>query len=182
MLEHTEDVQFVTVFHEADLDTIHRYVHDHQPDLILLDIHLGDEDGLKLGEYLLNRLPYINLVFLTGNDYPEYRRLAAGIGAKGFFSKSMNPHKLVANLRKINEGKELAIDHSPTRKILNDAELETLQLICTGATNSSIAEKLGVTERTIDYRIQKIKQKLDVSTMPEAVIKGVKLGLVRMHS
>ena len=182
VLEQENDISLVKIFDGKDLDPIHHYIHKNDPHIILLDIQLGDIDGIKLGEYLMARLPNINLLFLTGNDYLEYRRLAAGIGAKGFLSKSMNPHELAANLRKVVNGEELSIADSMTKQILNHSELETLQLICAGTSNASIAQQMGVTERAIDYRVQKIKKKLEVNTTPEAVIKGVKLGLVRMHS
>lgn len=182
VLEQEIDVDLVKIFDGKSLDTIHRYIHAHQPDIVLLDIQLGTIDGIKLGEHLMVQLPDINLLFLTGNDYPEYRRLAAGIGARGFLSKSMNPHELAGNLRKIINGEKLAISNLPTKNILNKAELQTLQLICAGTSNASIAQHFDVTERAIDYRIQQIKKKLEVSSITEAAIKGVKLGLVRMHS
>lgn len=182
VLEQEDDIRLVKTFDGKNLDTIHRYIHSNNPEIVLLDIHLGSIDGIELGGYLMTRLPNINLVFLTGNDYPEYRRLAAGIQAKGFLSKSMNPHDLADNMRRIVAGKVLNISNSPTRNILNDNELETLQLICTGKSNATIAKKIGIRERTVDYRIQNIKKKLEVTTTPEAIIKAVKLGLVRMHS
>lgn len=182
VLEQEEDIKKVQLFDGSDLDTIHRYIYEQNPDLILLDIQLGRIDGIKLGEKLMYRLPYITLLFLTGNDYPEYRRLAAGIGAKGFLSKSLNPNELTSKLRKIINGEELEISDSPTKQILTEQELETLQLICVGTPNAAIAEKFEVTERAIDYRINQIKKKLAVSSTQEAIVKGVKLGLVRMHS
>lgn len=182
ILEQEVDIEHVEIFDGNDLDTIHRYIFKQTPDLVLLDIHLGKVDGLKLGEQLMNRLPGIHLLFLTGNDYPEYRRIAAGIKAKGFLSKSLNPIDLAERLRKVERGEELEISDSPTKQILTAQELETLQLVCEGKANSSIAEEFGVTERAIDYRIKGIKKKLDVSSTKQAVITAVKLGLVRMHN
>lgn len=182
ILEQEVDIEHVEIFDGNDLDTIHRYIFKQTPDLVLLDIHLGKVDGLKLGEQLMNRLPGIRLLFLTGNDYPEYRRIAAGIKAKGFLSKSLNPIDLAERLRKVERGEELEISDSPTKQILTAQELETLQLVCEGKANSSIAEEFGVTERAIDYRIKGIKKKLDVSSTKQAVITAVKLGLVRMHN
>lgn len=182
VLEQEDDIKIVKTFDGKNLDAIHRYIHSFKPEIVLLDIHLGLIDGIELGGYLMARLPDMNLIFLTGNDYPEYRRLAAGIKAKGFLSKSMNPHELANNMRQIVAGKKLNISNSPTREILTNNELETLQLICSGTSNVVISEKLKITERAVDYRIKNIKKKLEVSTTPEAVIKGVKLGLVRMHS
>lgn len=182
VLEQEKDIESVQLFNGKDLDTIHRYIHNSNPDFILLDIHLGEIDGIKLGEQLRHRLPATNLIFLTGNDYPEYRRLAAGIGAKGFLSKSLDPNELTDKLRRLTNGEELEITDSPTKEILNKPELETLQMICAGTPNASIAEEFEVTERAIDYRIKQIKKKLNVSSTQEAVVRGVKLGLVRMHN
>lgn len=182
VLEQEEDIENIQLFDGSNLDTIHRYVYKQNPDLILVDIHLGEVDGLKLGEQLMYRLPDSRILFLTGNDYPEYRRLAAGIGAKGFLSKTLNPNELAKRLRKIKNGEELEISDSLTRQILSDQELATLQMVCAGTPNASIAEEFGVTERAIDYRIKQIKKKLNVSSTQEAIIKGVKLGLIRIHS
>lgn len=183
VLEKQEDIEEVTIFDGTDIDVIHRYLYKHTVDLVLMDIHLSHQtSGLKLGKQLKNRLPFITLVFLTGHDYPEYRRLASGAGAKAYLSKSLNPIDLAEKLRIVAGGGELSITDSASQEILKEEELETLQLICEGTQNKEIARMLNISERGVEYRIQNIKNKLQAATIQEAILKAVKLGLVRMHT
>ena len=54
------------------------------PDLIFMDIHLGEENGLELTRQIKEMHPNIHVVILTFYDIPEYRRAALQYGTDGF--------------------------------------------------------------------------------------------------
>lgn len=89
---------------------------------------------------------------------------------------------------KIFDGEHLDIIHryiynNEPDLILLDIRLGGVtRMICSGTSNTAIADKFGITERAIDYRIQQIKKKLNVSSTQEAIVKEVKFGWVQMHS
>lgn len=66
-------------------------IRDKPPDVILMDIRLPGENGLKLTRKIKNRYPQIAIIIFTGYDLPEYRKAAFENGAAFFISKSSLP-------------------------------------------------------------------------------------------
>ena len=70
--------------------------HNHRPDLILMDIGLPGENGLRLTRKIKNLYPQIAIIIFTNYDISEYRQAAFEYGADFFFSKSsLHKNKLV---------------------------------------------------------------------------------------
>ena len=63
-------------------------IHHHLPDLILMDIDLPGDNGLKLTRKIKKLYPQIVIIIFTNNDYSEYREAAIKNGAAFFISKS----------------------------------------------------------------------------------------------
>ena len=63
-------------------------IHDYLPDLILMDINLPGENGLKLTRRILNLYPQVVIIVFTNFNLPEYRKAALENGAGFFLSKS----------------------------------------------------------------------------------------------
>lgn len=68
-------------------------IRDHEPDVILMDIRLPGENGLKLTRRIKDLYPQIAIIIFTGYDLPEYRSAAFENGAAFFLSKSSLPQK-----------------------------------------------------------------------------------------
>ncbi len=58
------------------------------PDLIFMDIHLGEENGLELTRQIKKMHPNMHIVILTFYDIPEYRKAALQYGIDGFLVKA----------------------------------------------------------------------------------------------
>jgi DNA-binding NarL/FixJ family response regulator len=65
------------------------------PQIVLLDIHLPDQSGLRLIEPLLRKWPGSKIIMLTFDDYPRMRQAALKAGATDFISKVNAPDELV---------------------------------------------------------------------------------------
>ena len=75
---------------------------EHLPDLILMDIRLPGENGLKLTRKIKDLYPQINVIIFTSYDLPEYRKAAFENGAAFFLSKkSLHNKKLITVINAI---------------------------------------------------------------------------------
>ncbi len=70
------------------------------PDLIFMDIHLPDENGLELTRRIKSRYPHIKVVILTVYDLPEYREAARRYGVEDFVIKGLTPWREIVALVK----------------------------------------------------------------------------------
>lgn len=76
------------VFEAEDGKEAFTQIHNHLPDLILMDIGLPGENGLKLTRKIKDLYPKIIIIIFTNYDLPEYREAALDSGAEFFLSKS----------------------------------------------------------------------------------------------
>lgn len=67
-----------------------------KPDLIIMDIRLPDGSGLELTREIKSTNPQVRVLILTGNDYPEYKEMAALYGADGFLMKGEGSREILA--------------------------------------------------------------------------------------
>lgn len=89
------------IFEAANGKEAFSQIHVHLPDLILMDIRLPGENGLKLTRKIKNLYPEIVIIVFTNHDLPEYREAAFEYGADFFFSKSSSGRKLNALVESI---------------------------------------------------------------------------------
>jgi DNA-binding NarL/FixJ family response regulator len=76
------------IFEAGDGKEAFSQIHDHLPDLILMDIRLPGENGLKLTRKIKDLYPKMVVIIFTSYDLPEYREAAFENGAEFFLSKS----------------------------------------------------------------------------------------------
>lgn len=81
----------------SDCATALQLLHDVSPDLVVLDLDLGDEHGLDLMP-AIRRFPGIDVVILSASDDPLARIRAAGAGAIAFISKFSPAEELIATV------------------------------------------------------------------------------------
>jgi DNA-binding NarL/FixJ family response regulator len=86
------------VFEAGDGKETFIQIHDHWPDLILMDIRLPGQNGFKLTRKIKNLFPEIVVIIFTDHDLPEYRKAAYENGADFFVSKSSPNRKKLSTL------------------------------------------------------------------------------------
>lgn len=164
------------------IEKVVAFINGCKPDITLIDINLSNisnEDGLCVAKHILDSKCDTKIVILTGYDLPVYRYEAQKIGVSGFINKNIMPDKLLQILLEIKKGTyyfPMSTDHVEE---LTDSEKQILQLLCDGCKRKEIASILYASERTISNHIQRIFEKLDVSSSLEAVTKGIKLGYIQ---
>jgi DNA-binding NarL/FixJ family response regulator len=152
-------------------------------DVVLLDVALGERDGLDILKTIRGEFPRIGVVMLS--VYPEsqfaVRAIRAGAGA--YLNKGCSPDELLAAIRKVGAGgvfitpsiAELLArsvredDSRPPHEILSNREFQVLHLLAQGHTVSEIAARLALSANTISTYRSRIFDKLAVRGIVELV-------------
>ncbi|HET7753246.1 MAG TPA: response regulator transcription factor [Anaeromyxobacteraceae bacterium] len=163
------------------------------PDLILLDIDLGHEDGLVWLPRISSAAPRARVLILTALREPARDEEALGAGARGLVLKSAPPETLLAAIRGVAAG-ALWFDTSalggangqaPSARgklaSLTPREREIVGLIGEGLRNDEVARRLGITSKTVKNQLTTIFEKLGVSSRLELVVYAYNHGLARVR-
>ena len=138
--------------------------------LCVCDISMPDQSGLDL----LRQLPAgLAVVMLSVHDSPALIEQALQAGAKGFLSKRCSPEELIAAVRTAAQGgcyltpdiaHKLASSH---RDPLTNREREVAQLLAGGMEVKAIAERLGLSPKTVHVHRANLMDKLNVNNNVE---------------
>lgn len=178
--EYTEIEQFYTT---QEIQNLEQIIYEKNIDIVLLDINLGNlsnADGLEIASHLLKSNPAIKIIILTGYDLPVYRYEAKKMGISGFLNKNISPDDLVSFLMCVSNGNTCfpSGNNGVIIEELTSMEKKILQLISSGKKRKCVADELYISERTLSNHLQHIFEKLDVSSIIEAVTKAIQLGYI----
>lgn len=173
-----------------------------QPELILLDLRLGDENGVDLIPELLAAASEARILLLTGSDEPDEFRRAVRLGAMGVVSKSARAETLVKAVDRTLAGelwlnrhmtadlvKEMRAAGSQTKapsatdphSMLTSREREIIDLLAEGLKNKQIANRLCISETTVRHHLTSILRKLELSDRLELLIYAYRNNLVTLQ-
>ncbi|APH03859.1 response regulator transcription factor [Bacillus weihaiensis] len=165
-----------------------------QYDVLLMDLNLGDVNGMDLSVEILRLSTKSKIILYTGYDVEDYFEEALQIGIYGAVSKTESKDKLLDYIRHAIEG-EIVLSYDYFKKVLTQNEIHTkkketheyifsdrevaiLQEVEKGLTNQEIADSLHLSKRTIEYSLTAIFNKLNVSSRTEAVLIAKSKGLL----
>jgi DNA-binding NarL/FixJ family response regulator len=148
-----------------------------KPDVVLLDIHMPEMDGLTCLDLLRKRHPEVTIVMLSGHDEPETVRAALSRGAHTFISKQVDPRDLASAIRLAAEGAvyhaltpNAAPTESEAQKVgITPSEQRVLEALARGLSNKEIAQELWLTQQTVKFHLTHIYRRLGVANRTEAV-------------
>lgn len=152
-----------------------------RPALVILDIKLPGLSGYEVCRELKERFGSgLPVLFVSGVRTEAFDR-AAGllIGADDYLVKPLDPHELIARVRKHLPPRAHAIEVPPGVKLLTSRELEVLQMLLDGVGQPGIAERLVISPKTVATHIQHILVKLGVHSRAQAVAVAHRYGLTR---
>lgn len=178
--EYTEIEQFYVT---QDIQSIDKIICERNIDIILMDINLGklsNIDGLEIASNILEKYNEVKIIMLTGYDLPVYRHEAKKIGVSGFLNKNISPNELITSLIYVFHGNTCFPEENDEIIIeeLTSMEKKIMQLISSGKKRKCVADELYMSERTLSNHLQHIFEKLDVSSVVEAVTKAIQLGYI----
>jgi DNA-binding NarL/FixJ family response regulator len=142
------------------------------PDVMILDVSLGDEDALPLIGLFLQRRPGLKILVLTMHRDPETVRQALASGSAGYLVKGAYSSELVVAIRAVAHG-ERYLHSSITTSVVDDflqgsaassdittREREILSLIASGQSAPGVGRALGISTHTVRRHLANVRVKL----------------------
>jgi len=161
------------------------------PDVILLDLELGGGmDGVSAIGPLLAVQPAARILVFTAYDTSERVFAAIQAGAKGYLLKGAPVEELTRAIRTVHADGSylesrvastlLAEVRTPRRGggRLSERERAVLRLVAAGLTSKQIARELAITERTVQFHVTGLLNKLGAESRAQAVAIAAERGLL----
>ena len=158
----------------------------HNPDVLVVDLHLPDGNGLEVIAWARALSQEMGIVALTFSRFPEHILACMQSGASSYVDKSAPISELVTAIKTSSEqpltftARKItdAISLRNQRVGLTARELEILEILPTGDTVSEMASRLFVTESTIKTHLASIYRKLGATNRVQAINAARKFGLL----
>jgi DNA-binding NarL/FixJ family response regulator len=152
------------------------------PDLTLLDVRMPGPDGFYALERLRQSFSGARVIMLATSALAHELRRAREFGARGFLPKQVTRAQLVAAVHTVYRGGE-SWEHArslpqPVLDALSARELDVLECMRRGLTNSESGRALGISEHTVKNHVKAVLGKLEAADRAEAVARGFELGLL----
>ncbi|MFI6501978.1 response regulator [Nonomuraea typhae] len=173
----------------ADADDALRLIALRRPDVVLMDLQLGDgPDGVAATRKVRALDPAPQVLVLTTYETDADIVRAIDAGATGYVLKACPPDELFQAIRAAARGETALSPRVATRMMrrmrdpgpaLTAREIEILELLARGAGNREIAKALFITEATVKTHLNHVYGKLGVDTRTGAVSKAIELGHIR---
>ena len=165
-----------------------------QPDVVLMDIVMGDLDGMVATQEIKERAPEVKVLALTMHDREEFFFAMLKAGALGVL-KGSEPNDLLTAIEVVYRG-EPFLSPSVTKAVLEDylghkstqdtsgydsltlREKEVLHLTAEGKTTREMADLLHLSTKTVEKHRAKMMEKLDLQNLTELIKYAIRKGLI----
>lgn len=158
-----------------------------RPDVTVLDLRLGEEDGVEVIRAVRRRDGTARFLALSTFDAEAQVRSVVEAGGAGYLLKTAPPATLAGAIRAVHAGlkvlpQELAVQLEKHAAIwdLTPRERTVLEAAAQGDTNKEIAARLGITEGTVKGYLVGIFAKLGVESRTQAVARAAAKGLLEL--
>ena len=169
------------------------------PDVLLLDLKMPQMDGIEAAKIIREQFPSILIIVVSSHVSKPFILNMIEIGAAGYLGKNADPEEVVETIRTVREkgfsynsmvmevirdnitGKQIPKAHSFNAPMeLTSREQEVLQLICEELTNAEIAQKLFISNRTVEGHRNNLLSKLGCRNTAGLVVYALKYNLVQL--
>jgi DNA-binding NarL/FixJ family response regulator len=162
-----------------------------RPDVILVDVRLPDMSGTDLCRLLIAAVPSSRVIMLSTYLSEETVRAALDAGAAGYVTKAAGVARLRETIASVVAGtatplhapaivKELhrlVTDHAGGARPTPQQE-RVLELAAQGLTNRQVGSRLFISESTVRFHMQRLKESLGAKTRTELIAKAIRTGLI----
>ena len=169
-----------------------------QPDLVLLDISLPDQNGIQLTREIRTLLPNTRILIVSMHSKIDYIAEAFQAGATGYVVKESAAERLLKGLEYVLRG-DYFLDSSVSQQVvkklmespardekisdaaygtLSPREQEVMRLLAEGLSRKKIAEKLFISPKTVENHRTNIMNKLGLHSTMDLIRYSAKLGLI----
>ena len=171
-------------------------VESKHPDLVIVDLNLGDEDGLELIKNFKAIYPSLAILVLSMHDERYYAERVLRAGARGYIMKEEAGIRVIEAIETVMSGKiwlseaerehmfssmastvivDTETNHKSLISKLSDRQLQILNLIGKGLGTVEISTKLNLSAKTVGTHKEHIKQKLGCASIQELRHLAIKL-------
>lgn len=181
----------------AGMATLSQQIEHLQPDVVLLELTLQDEESV-LPLLALSAEPYETpIVILADESYSDWLADVLRYSVRAVLSREVTAGEIVAAVEAVAAGlvvlqpeiiESLLSAIPPTTRVmptspnqaLTPREIEVLGMLAEGLGNKTIARRLGISEHTVKFHVSSIFTKLNASSRTEAVTSGARQGLIML--
>jgi DNA-binding NarL/FixJ family response regulator len=161
-----------------------------KPEIVVLDITLKDRSGVDLIKKLRASHPGTHILVYSMHDENVYAERCLRAGAMGYLMKGESAQRLLQGLRQIMSGSfcfsanllgSIVSGGGPRTgsrgepgRLLSDRQLEVFEMVGRGFDSHEMAEKLGLSAKTVDAHKANIRQKLGLSSARELLMEALR--------
>jgi DNA-binding NarL/FixJ family response regulator len=164
------DGGFVVLGEVAAGAELQPFIAEHDPDVLVLDLQLRDGSALERIQPLLAVFPHLAILVLSMHDQRVYAERCLKLGAKGYLMKEEAATSIVEAIKAVAAGRtylsptlaSAAPGKGPPIERLSDRELQVFELTGDGLPTRVVAERLGLSEKTVEAHKANIKRKLGI--------------------
>jgi len=195
-------IRDIDIISEAEADDALSVVEGSLPDVVMVDIDIPSDGGLKLARQIRQRLPNIGVIVLTSNPDDEQLFQSIKAQASAYLSKDITAEELASTVKRTAKGEhpinesftshpkvaEQVLHHFRDLPLGQGAESfvspvtareqEILNYMAKGYLNKQIALALEISEQTVKNHVTSILRKLNANARTQAVVEAIKHGLV----
>ena len=182
MLEKTHDIYVIG--ETGSSDEAEKLLTELHPKIILLDLKMPGFSPAAFEKWARENYPETITLVLTAHDRDAYLANMMDAGAAGYLEKDARAEQLIAAIRRAASGENLFDEQQKKRaqswreevekkwNRLSVREKQVLRRLADGQSNKDIASGLGITTKTVDKHLEKIYEKLGVTSRAEAILWG----------
>jgi DNA-binding NarL/FixJ family response regulator len=168
------------------------YCHELSPDVVLMDLNMPRMGGIEAIKKILGQNPKIKFVVLTSFVDEDLVHDALQAGAIGYLLKDTGARDLHEAIRRAHQGQTMLSPQATEALVvatvrppaighdLSDREIEILELLVQGLSNSEIGERLYISRSTVKNHISSIFGKLRAESRAEVAAIAIQNGIVRL--
>jgi DNA-binding NarL/FixJ family response regulator len=165
-----------------------------RPDVVLLDVPLGEQDELEVLSRLMAELPEVGVLVLSGDPGERAATESLQAGVRGYLLRDASPEEIAEAVRAVGQGL-IVLHPSIVRALLSGSrpqppaaasdpltarELDVLRLMAQGLPSKTIAARLHISEHTVKFHVGSILMKLGAASRTEAVALAIRRGLIAL--
>jgi len=185
LLQHEPAIEWMG--HASNAESCLAYLQHHQPDIILMDINMPGKSGIDLCKEVKEKHSSTFIIGLSTFNQQSFIHKMMENGASGYVLKNATQFELMEAITTVAKGKTYLSDEAAAalRKVetssiplITRREKEVLELIAEGLTNGEIAEKLFISNATVDTHRKNLLIKFQTKNTASLIKTAMQLQLL----